>query len=179
MRDHTMTSPSAQHLLSTLALLLLPACTATHRMLPICVQDERTRTTTPAIVDLYAVEGSMELRRQTITPVDEYFSTLGCPSRPSDIWRCILSASSRTATLLPERNSICRAWQGRQADTLIAITPQPKRRISSTADPRRITFPLDSSRYPSGTHSLIITLSDAGLTLHPSRERLVHPKPAH
>lgn len=172
-----MTAFPAQLSLGILALLLLPACAARPAMLPIRVQDHRTATGTPAVVDLYAVQGSMELRRQTITPVDEYFSTQGRPSRPSAIHRFLLDASTPTAILLPERDAICRTWQHQQADTLIAITPKPQRRSTSAADPRRITFPLHRSGYPAGTHSLQLILTDGGLFLQPSPERIQPPPP--
>lgn len=172
-----MTVPSAQHLLSILALLLLPACTAPQRMLPIRVQDERTRATTPAIVDLYAVSGDMALRRQTITPVDEYFATLGRPSRPDNIRRIILDSHTRSVTLEPASDTTCRHWQEEGADTLIAVTPQPERRNTTTADPRRITFPLDRSGYPAGTRSLRLILTDGGLFLRTSREKPQPPTP--
>ena len=171
-----MTGPSAQRFLSTLALLLLPACAAQHRMLPICVQDARSRAATPAVVDLYAVSGDMELRRQTITPVDEYFATLGRPSRPENIRRVILDPRVPSVTLDPASDSICRQWQEGSADTLIAVTPKPERRSTSAADPRRITFPLDRSGYPAGTRSLQLTLTDGGLFLQPSQNPLPSPK---
>lgn len=156
-------------------LLLLPACSWRDPMLPVSIRDQRSRTTTAAFVDLYAVRGEMEQRRQTITPVDEYFATLGRSSRPQDIRRIILDAATRGATIFPDQDATGRLWQEKGADILIAVTPKPERRSTSAADPRRVTCPLHRSAYPAGTQSLLIMLTDGGLVVRPSAERLRPP----
>lgn len=172
-----ITRSASQLLTHALALLLLlPACTWRDPMLPVSILDQRSSTTAAAIVDLYAVRGELEQRRQTITPVDEYFATLGHNSRPQDIRRIILDAATPGATFFPDQDSTGRLWQEKGADILIAVTTKPERHSTTAADPRRVTCPLHRSAYPAGTQSLLITLTDGGLIVRPSAERL-RPSP--
>lgn len=156
-----------------LAALLLPACSDGGRMLPLLVRDCRGASAAEASpVDIYAVRGEAELLRQTITPVDEYFASSGLPSRPVNVIRCYPDRNTPTMTILPQQNATCRAWLADKADTLIAVTPKPARRNTTQADPRRVTFPLSPDAYPPGTQSLVLSLTDVGLTLTPSSTRL-------
>lgn len=161
------------NLLALAPLLALSACSGSGHMLPLSVQDCRAAASSEAaLVDIYAVRGEAERLRQTVTPVDEYFATSGLPSRPGNVYRCYLDAATPVVTLQPKREVVCKAWLADGADTLIAVTPKPARRSTTQSDPRRVVFPLSPEAYPSGTHSLVLRLTDGGLTVAPSTERL-------
>lgn len=145
------------------------------RCLPLCVEDARTQTTQPAAVDVYAVSSEQDRNRAAVTPVEEYFRTVGLPSRPGDVWHCTAEAGKPSPLLL--QHPQYRRWRDGEPVALVAVTPFPKRREATCADPRRLIFSPSRSSYPSGTRSLHIRLTDGGLELLPSPRKL-NPQPA-
>ncbi len=157
------------------AVSLLAGCSwFVSKPLPICVTDERNKPVRGDTVDIYAVRGENELRRQTVTPVDEYFSTLGRASRPSVIWRCYLDDGPRQ--ILWDDSWEMRAWHRYGADRALAVTMRPPRTTTDSADSRRTTFSLAKKDYPRGTKSLILHVTDAGPVVEASRTQLIKPK---
>ncbi len=165
------------HRLSLLApaVFLLAGCSwFVSKPLPICVTDERSKPVRGDVVDVFAVRSENELLRQTVTPVDEYFSTLGRASRPSVVWRCYLDDGSRQ--ILWDDSWEMRTWRRSEADRAIAVTMRPPRTTTDSADSRRTTFPLAKKDYPRGTQSLILHVTDAGPAVEASRTKLIKPK---
>lgn len=145
------------------------------RCLPLCVEDARTQTQQPAVVDVYAVSSEQDRNRAAVTPVEEYFRTVGLPSRPGDVRRCTPAPGKDALLLLQDPHY--RHWRDGELLALVSVTPLPKRREASCADPRRLIFSPCRSSYPSGTQSLLIRLTDGGLELLPS-SRKPTPQPA-
>ena len=71
------------------ALLGLAGCRS---HLPVYVEDLRVQKNNVTVVDVYGICGERERQRTEVTPVDEYFATLGRPSRPQHVWRCSVDA---------------------------------------------------------------------------------------
>ncbi len=161
-------------LAAAVASLLTGCLWSGNRYLPICVVNDRTRPSRDDVTDVYAVSGENELRRHTITPVEEYFVTLGRPSRPDNVWRCYPGEGAQH--ILWEDSAISRAWQRGGATHGVAITPYPPRRTTNTADARKVSFPLQKKNNPPGTNTLIIRMTDFGLQSEPSRVKLKKPK---
>ena len=159
-----MNEYTAQRLvMAASAVSLLAGCARTgSKSLPICVVDERT-------------QGNRgELRRHTITPVEEYFDTLGRPSRPVLVWRCYLDAGMRQ--VLWEDSAISRTWKSSGATNGVAVTLHPPRVTTNAADPRLLSFPLCKEDNPAGTETLIVRVEDTGLQLEPSPIKLKKTK---
>ncbi len=168
---------SSSHRLSLLipAVYLLTGCSwLVSKPLSICVTDERSKPVRGDTVDIYAVRGQNELLRQTVTPVDEYFSTLGRASRPSVVWRCYMDDGSRQ--ILWNDAWEMQQWQKEGVDRAIAVTKRPQRVTTDAADSRRTTFSLVKKDYPRGTQSLILHVTDAGPVVEASRNKLIKPK---
>lgn len=172
MRD---TRTVALALLPFLSAMAVSSCT-TCSCLPVAVVDDRPDGSKAAVVDVYAVSTPQERERARTTPVDEYFRTLGLPGRPDKVWRAALPAAERPVLL--ESDAAYRAWKQGGAVALVALTPAPARSMADRADPRRLVFSLCAADHPSGTRSLAIHLTDGGLSLVPSSEKLKH-KPKH
>ena len=156
------------------ALALVGGC-AGGQPLPLCVQDTRADGAAETPVDVYAVENERELRRATVTPVDEYFSTLGRPTRPVAVWRSAVAPAAEPAELRPGEYPYTR-WLQSGAVRLIAQTPQPPRVSTEMADPRRVVFSLWRGDYPRGTRSLLLSVTEGGLTVMPSAQEIKEPK---
>lgn len=140
--------------------------------LPVRVEDRRTfpaAAGTEACVDVFAVAGGNALNRALATPADEYFRTLGLPSRPRAVWRCRLDDASSPRVLEPG-NPLYRVWCGHGADTLVAVCSVPRFRHPVDRDRRMVAFPLRGDTHASGTKSLVLTLTDAGLAVTSSHE---------
>ncbi len=140
--------------------------------LPVRVEDRRSAPTpagATACVDVFAVKGENAVRRALATPADEYFATLGLPSRPVAVWRCRLDDDA-SARVLEPGDPLFRVWRGEGADMLVAVSSLPRLRHPEGRERRMAAFPLRGCAYPSGTRSLLLMQTDAGLFFAPSPE---------
>lgn len=150
------------------------ALTACSGELPLLVKDARTRGAEPARVDVYAMPQEWrELRRQTITPVDEYFETQGRPTRPENVW--VSRPTRETPATLTPQEAAYRKWDSPRA--LVAVAETPARTNTNAPDPRRRIFPCRKGAYPSGTKSLLLSVTDEGLKIEPTARRIDPPTP--
>ena len=142
--------------------------------LPIQVVDDRPAGAKPAAVDVLAAPTELEKERLEVTPVDEYFRTLGMPSRPQNVWRAALPAEG--GCLLMPKDPAYRLWKDPEPAALLALTPEPYRRVENGPEPRRLVFSPCRGAYPRGTRSLRLHLTPQGLWLEPSPQKL-KPQP--
>ena len=160
--------------LAALPLLLSSCALFRSSALPITVQDARTstavRTLPPARVDVFGVCGPEEQTAAMATPVDEYFSTLGLESRPTEV--SVLYPAPGKPAFLYSKDPHLTLWPKMGADALVAVASQPLLRNQTRRDARMLCFPYRASDYPSGTASLRLTLADDGLHIAPSPEKL-------
>lgn len=160
--------------LAALPLLLSSCALFRSSALPITVQDARTSTAgralTPARVDVFGVCGPEEQTAAMATPVDEYFSTLGLESRPTEV--SVLYPAPGKPAFLYSKDPHLTLWPKMGADALVAVASQPLLRNQTRRDARMLCFPYRASDYPSGTASLRLTLADDGLHIAPSPEKI-------
>lgn len=154
------------------ALLGLAGCRS---HLPVYVEDLRVQKNNLTVVDVYGICGERERQRTEVTPVDEYFATLGRPSRPQHVWRCSVDALPPAALTTADANY--RAWRQAGADTLVAVTPRPKRPFTTGPDERRVFFSPSAADYPTGTRSIALKLNEHGLRAEPSTRIIPNPVP--
>ena len=153
--------------------LLMPtmtACSWFGGYLPIQVTDDRPAGAKPAVVDVFAVPTALERERAAATPVDEYFSTVGLPSRPQQVWRAALPASEDC--LLLKGDPDYKLWRQGDIEVLTAVTPEPRRTVENGPETRRVFFSPRRADYPAGTRSLHLRLTAEGLQLEPSPRKL-------
>lgn len=156
---------------TVLPLLTMTSCTwFGGGYLPLQVTDARTDGAKPTVVDVYAVPTELERERAEATPVDEYFRTLGLPSRPQHVWRAALP--SEEAPRLFKAAVPYRTWREDGSAALVALTPAPTRAVENGPEPRRLIFSPRRADYPAGTRSLHLYLTEQGLQLVPSRTKL-------
>lgn len=156
------------------AVLLCGSCSwlGSSSPLPVRVEDRRSVPTPAgavACVDVFAVRGENAVRRALATPADEYFGTLGLPSRPAAVWRCRLDKAPGDRVLGPD-DALFRVWRREGADMLVAVSSLPRLRHPEGRERRMAAFPLRGSAYSSGTKSLLLMQTDAGLFFTPSPE---------
>lgn len=160
--------------LAALPLLLSSCALFRSSALPITVQDARTSTAgralTPARVDVFGVCGPEEQTAAMATPVDEYFSTLGLETRPTEV--SVLYPAPGKPAFLYSKDPHLTLWPKMGADALVAVASQPLLRNQTRRDARMLCFPYRASDYPSGTASLRLTLADDGLHIAPSPDKL-------
>lgn len=160
--------------LAALPLLLSSCALFRSSALPITVQDARTftagRELPAARVDIFGVCGPEEQTAAMATPVDEYFSTLGLESRPTEV--SVLYPAPGKPAFLYSKDPHLTLWPKMGADALVAVASQPLLRNQTRRDARMLCFPYRASDYPSGTASLRLTLADDGLHIAPSPEKL-------
>ena len=160
--------------LAALPLLLSSCALFRSSALPITVQDARTSTAgralPPARVDVFGVCGPEEQTAAMATPVDEYFSTLGLETRPTEV--SVLYPAPGKPAFLYSKDPHLTQWPKMGADALVAVASQPLLRNQTRRDARMLCFPYRASDYPSGTASLRLTLADDGLHIAPSPEKL-------
>ncbi len=163
--------PRTLWLTAGLSAMLLSACTS---RLPLLMEDARGATSPKsrvACVDVFAVKQGNELERIKATPPDEYFSTIGLPSRPQRVWRYFPDDTASPTALLPE-HPLFAYWDKLGADVMVAVCTAPSGTHQTTMQQRMLIFPLDKNAYPSSTRSVILTLSDHGMTLSPSQQKV-------
>ena len=160
--------------LAVLPLLLSSCALFRSSALPITVQDARTSTAgralPPARVDVFGVCGPEEQTAAMATPVDEYFSTLGLETRPTEV--SVLYPAPGKPAFLYSKDPHLTLWPKMGADALVAVASQPLLRNQTRRDARMLCFPYRASDYPSGTASLCLTLADDGLHISPSPDKI-------
>lgn len=142
--------------------------------LPLQVVDDRPAGAKPSIVDVYAVPTELERERAEVTPVNEYFRTVGLPSRPQYVWRAELPSGEAPALL--KHDALYRLWAKDEPAALLALTPEPYRSVENGPEPRRLIFSPCRGAYPRGTRTLRLHLTPQGLWLEPSPQKI---KPQH
>lgn len=173
MRQHPYSAPLSRLLRLAAGLALAALAVSCNTPLPLRVRDDRTTSAELTGVDVYAVPNERERLRAMMTPVDEYYCTQGRPARPKQVWQTNLMPGD-SLTLTPGEQPYY-SWLGAGAIRLVALTPQPARRHTCTTDPRRAVFSLRRWDYPRGTRSLLLRVTEGGLSILPSKQKIKGP----